>query len=182
MLKKISPLLLLIVFTYSLTGCKSNKKGESDTDTSIADNKSVMVKEAEKTVDSATPNTYFAVPDTAMLGKSYEAKVKVNSVSLMPLQNPEGVSTGSEVTVKLSFTNKSMLDDKKFFSVSSSDARLEMNNGEAIPVSQNSGKSNPDPESTSAAEWKFDLPPNTKPAKLHLYLDGTRVSLNLQTK
>ncbi|MET4080690.1 hypothetical protein ABIB40_000634 [Pedobacter sp. UYP30] len=182
MLKKISPLLFLIVLTYALSSCKSNKKGEADNDTSIVDSKSVMVKEAEKTVDSSSPATYNAVPDTALLGKSYEAKVKVISMSVMPLKDPDGKSTGSEVTLNLSVTNKSTLDDKKFFSVSSDDARLEMDNGQAIPVNEHSGKTNPDPESTSSGEWKFELPPNAKPAKLHLYLDGTRVTLNLQTK
>lgn len=181
MIKKLSSLLFFIVIAYSLSGCKSNKKGDATGDTTTG-NTSVMVTEAAKTTNLATGNSYSATPDTARLGKSFEAKVQIISASLLPLQDPDGKSTGSELTVKLSLTNKSTLEDKKFFSVSPSDARLEMDNGQAIPVSNNSGNTSPEPESTSSAEWKFDLPPNTKPAKLHLFLDGTRVSLNLKEK
>ena len=179
MLKKACPLLFLFIIAYSLIGCNSNKTGQGVATTG---NTSVMVKEAEKTTNTISLANYMAMPDTALLGKSYEAKVKLVDASLIPLQDPNGKSIGSELTIKLSLTNKSTLDDKKFFSVSPADARLEMDNGLEIQVSHNSGKTKPDPESSCSAEWKFDLPPNTKPAKLHFYLDGTRVTLNLQTK
>lgn len=181
MLKKASPLLVLIVLTYALSGCQSNKKDASASDTTSG-NTSVMVKEAETTPNIVNSTSYTASPDTALLGKSFEAKVKLDDASIIPLQDPDGKSTGSELTVKLSVTNKSTLDAKKFFTVSPSDARLEMQNGQSIPVTHSSGNTGPDAESTSSGEWKFDLPPNTKPAKLHLYLDGTRVTLNLDAK
>ncbi len=178
MLKKVSPLLFLIAGIFALSGCKSNKKDDSTTDT-ITGNTSVLVKEAEKTTNTISGANYTLTPDTALLGKSFEAKVKINGASLIPLEDPDGKAAGSEFTVNLSITNKSTLDAKKFFTVSSSDARLEMDNGQAVPPSSSSGNSGPEAESTSSAEWKFRLPKDTKPAKLHLYLDGTRVTLAL---
>lgn len=180
MTNKSKSLLVLLALGYVLTGCNSNSKKDYIDDTVSNGNTSVMVKEAEKTIIASPTGNYAVLPDTALLGKSFEAKAKVNSVYLLPLQDTDGKSIGSELTVKLSITNKSTLDKKKFFSVSPSEARLEMDNGEAIPTSKSAGKTNPEPESSSNAEWKFNLPPNLKPTKLHLFMEGTRVTLNLK--
>lgn len=181
MLKKNRPVLFLLVMSLAIISCSSDKRGEAETD-SLVSSKSAVIKEPEKPVSSAAPTIYYAIPDTALLGKSFLAKVKVNSISVILLQNPQGKTTGSEATVDLSIINKSTLANKKFFSVSPGEARLELDNGQLVPVAGNTGKTDPGPEKTSNAEWKFDLPANTVPKKLQLDLDGTKVSLTLQTK
>ena len=180
MTSKSKSLLFLLTLSYGLGGCNSDKNKDYITDTVSNGNTSVMVKEAEKTITASPTESYVVIPDTALLGKSFEAKAKVNNVSLLPLLTPDGKSTGSELTVKLSITNKSTLDKKKFFNVSPSEARLEMDNGQAIPISKSSGKTDPEPESSSNAEWKFNIPPGVKPTKLHLFMEGTRVTLDLK--
>ncbi|MGY3052805.1 hypothetical protein ACVWYG_001001 [Pedobacter sp. UYEF25] len=182
MLKKINPFLFLIVISFALGNCQLGKRNQDKENTTDSINTSVGREEAEKSTNLVSQVYYVAVPDTALLGKRYEARVKVNDALLMPLQDPDGKSAGSELSVKLSLTNKSTLADKKFFSVSASDARLEMDTDQAIPPTSTNGKTNPKPDSTSLVEWKFNLPPNAKPSKLHMYLDGTRVTLNLQIK
>jgi hypothetical protein len=105
--------------------------------------------------------------------------VKVTGINLVELSDAEGKSTGAELTLNLSLTNKSTLERKIFFSVPYSDARLELDNKTLIPADNSNDDSSPQPESSSTAVWKFTLPPNTKPVKLNFFLDGTRVSVNL---
>lgn len=109
------------------------------------------------------------MPDSAILGKSKEALVKVASASSMELKDAEGKATGSELTLNLQVTNKSSLEAKEFFSVSSSDARLELDNGTSITSGENSGSTNPEPEASSQAVWSFQLLPNASPEKLNLF-------------
>ncbi|MET6997291.1 hypothetical protein [Chitinophaga defluvii] len=118
-------------------------------------------------------------PDSAILGKKGEAFIKFEDGNAIALQDADGKSTGTEVTIKMSITNRSKLDNKTYFTVEFSNARLELDNGTAITYKTSDGTTNPEAESTSQASVIFDVPAGAKPAKLSLFLDGTRVSTGI---
>lgn len=123
-----------------------------------------------------------ATPDSAVLGKKNEALVKITGGNAVALQDADGKATGMEVTLKLSVTNKSKVGNAIYFSVNYTDARLQLDNNNSVAPSNGSGKTSPEPEATTEAEWTFTLPANTKPKKLSLFLDGTRVAVDLNTQ
>jgi hypothetical protein len=173
----------------ALSSCGNSKKGAGSGDSSAVTTTTEAPvttapasTEAPKKENAPETVAYTAAPDTAILGKSREAFVKVVDANAVSLQDADGKSTGSELTIKLSVTNKSKLDNKKFFSLPSSDARLELSNGNAITSTRTDGSSSPEPESTTEATWVFSLPANTKATKLNFFLDGTRVSVGLKEK
>jgi len=173
----------LCVIAQTLSSCSSKEKTNGQSDTAAVSTEAATTEStAPVTVAPANaPASYkvTAMPDSAILGKENEALVKVTDMNVVDLFNAEGKSTGAELTVKLTITNKSTLDHKKFFTVEASNARLELDNKISIPSSNSDGNSSPEPESTSETTWTFTLPPNTKPAKLNLFLNGTRVSVGL---
>ena len=177
----------IISFTVlALASCGNSKKGATSGDSTVTPTTETPAAtpstsaEAPKKENAPETTAYVASPDTAILGKSREAFVKVVSANAVSLQDADGKSTGSELTVKLSITNKSKLDNKKFFSLPSSDARLELSNGNAITSTRADGSSSPEPESTTEATWVFSLPADAKATKLNFFLDGTRVSVGLK--
>jgi len=115
-------------------------------------------------------------PDSAILGKKGEAFIRFEEGNAIALQDADGKSTGTEVTIKMSITNRSKLDNQTFFTVEFSNARLELDNGTSITNKSSDGKTNPEAESTGQASVVFEVPAGAKPAKLSLFLDGTRVS------
>ncbi|WP_443944841.1 hypothetical protein ACJVDH_18270 [Pedobacter sp. AW1-32] len=163
-----------------LASCKSDKK-DTPADTTITKTETTVTVPVK---EENAPETiqYTITPDSAILGKSKEAFVKVTEASSLSLQDADGKSTGSEVKLKLTISNKSPLENKKYFSLSSSDARLEMDNGNAVSASNSEGENSPQPESTSESIWTFQLPAGAKPKKLNFFLDGTRVSVSLTQK
>ena len=118
------------------------------------------------------------MPDSLILGKDKEAFVKYLGGEAIEMQDPDGKSKGMNVKLKLRVTNKSTLDAKKFFNISYSDARLELDNGTST-TAKNGDSLNPDPESAKDGEWEFEIPAGTKPTKLNLFYDGTRVGVVL---
>lgn len=163
-----------------LVSCSSDKKAENQTDSSTTTVTAESPAPAtEKSENAPAAYKVIATPDSAILGKEREALVKVTGINVVELSDAEGKSTGAELTLDLTLTNKSTLEKQKFFSVPSSDARLELDNKTLIPADNSNGDSSPQPESSSTAVWRFTLPPNTKPVKLNFFLDGTRVSVNL---
>ena len=118
------------------------------------------------------------MPDSLILGKDKEAFVKYLGGEAIEMQDPDGKSKGMNVKLKLRVTNKSTLDDKKFFNIFQSDVRLELDNGTST-TAKNGDSLNPDPESAKDGEWEFEIPAGTKPTKLNLFYDGTRVGVVL---
>ncbi len=82
------------------------------------------------------------------------------------------------VKVTMRCTNKSTLDNKKYFTVSPSDSRMELDNGTSITYRGGDGF-NHDAEASEESTWEFEVPAGAKPTKLNLFLDGTRVSVAL---
>jgi len=182
MIKNISKLALISLGAIALSSCGGSSKDKTtDADTTITKTETI-IKHDEKAENGPETVFYTISPDTAVLGKAKEALVKVVEASSVMLQDSDGKSTGAELTVKLMITNKSTLDAKKYFSVSASDARLQLDNGTSIPGNKESGSAEPDAEASTEAVWKFEVPADANPSKLNFFLDGTRVSVGIMKK
>lgn len=182
MKNNVSALTIVSGIMLLLSSCGGSSDKDKKVDTLEINTKTTKEITVKKEENAPAGFEYQITPDSAILGKTREALIKVVSAKSVSLQDAEGASTGSEITFKLSITNKSTLDNKKFFSVSSSDARLQMDNGNLVPASSDTGENSPSPESTTESEWVFKLPPNASPVKLNFFLDGTRVSVNVNKK
>lgn len=173
---------LVFAFFALFVSCKNSAKDQSKDDTTSTTNTESTVVPTAPVENAPETILYTATPDSAILGKTKEALVKLKEATSVLLQDADGKSTGAELTLKLLVSNKSTLDNKKFFSLSSTDARLELDNGNSITVEKTNGNSSPEPEASTEAEWIFNLPSGTTPKKLNFFLDGTRVSVSFTKK
>ena len=177
--------LILSLFAASvLFSCKSKNKDQDSTDSS-----STKTIEASKTTETSTtspanePKTYTinVNPDTALLGKSKEAFIKVIPVSATELSNPDGKSEGIEVSFKISVTNKNSIGGNSV-GIAPSEFRLLLDNNTSI--SQYTGSYvSADAESTKESEAIiYRIPAGTKPKTLNLFYDQTRASVPFELK
>lgn len=180
MIKITLKLAMIFALATMFVACKNSEKNQSTEDTTT--NTENVVEPTTPTENAPETVTYTVAPDSAILGKAKEALVKIKEATSVLLQDADGKPTGAELTIKLLISNKSTLDSKKFFSLSSSDARLELDNGNSITVENTNGSSSPEPEASTEAEWIFKLPSGTAPKKLNFFLDGTRVSVSFAKK
>jgi hypothetical protein len=186
--KKILSFAVAAFLTIGMIACKGKKK-EADANTATEQTPTSGandVKPAEEIKPSGpanAPKTYqlSLMPDSVILGKEKEAFIKLMGGEAIELQDADGKSTGMNIKFKLRVTNKSTLENKKFFSVNAGDARLELDNGTNTTY-KNGGSFNPDPESSKDDVWEFEIPAGTKPTKLNLFYDGTRVSVAVSLK
>lgn len=172
-----------VILVTGLVACKEKKK-EAETTTeqaAPADTKPAEATAPATPANSAKTYQFSFAPDTLYLGKEKEAFVKLLSGEATELQDAEGKSTGMGIKFNLRVTNKSTLDDKKFFNISYSDARLELDNG-VNTTATTGGSLNPAAEASLDATWEFEIPAGTKPVKLNLFYDGTRVPVVLTLK
>jgi hypothetical protein len=169
--------LAIIALTVTgMTACKGKKK---DADTATATEQTTPANETAKPAGPASePKSYkiTGTPDSVLLGKEKEAFVKILGGDAVEMQDPEGKSTGMNIKFNLRVTNKSTLDHKKFFNISYNDARLELDNGTNATV-KNGESLNPEAEASMDGKWEFEIPAGTKPTKLNLFYDGTRVGV-----
>ncbi|MBN9296698.1 MAG: hypothetical protein J0I41_06790 [Filimonas sp.] len=171
-------LILSLAALVSLNSCKDKTKDNNTNNTTTTSGD--VAKDQPKATGNA-PLSYAITysPDSAILGTSREAFVKFTGGETIALQDPDGKATGMQATFGLSITNKSTLDKSVYFGLMASEARIELDNSTSIPLSKEEGDVNPAPESTTQATWKATFPANTKPVKLNLFLNGTRVSVGL---
>lgn len=182
MIKITLKIALFFALATTFVACKNSTKDQTEENTTSATNTENATTPATPTENAPETISYTVTPDSAILGKTKEALVKIKEATSVLLQDADGKSTGAELTLKLLISNKSSLDLKKYFSLASSDARLELDNGNSITVEKSNGSSSPEPEASTEAEWIFNLPSGSAPKKLSFFLDGTRVSVNLAKK
>ncbi|MDT3401561.1 hypothetical protein [Mucilaginibacter terrae] len=173
--------LLLSVFAASvLFGCKSKDKNadsaDSTTKTTEITKSSSTEPASTSPANEAKTYTITVSPDTALLGKSKEAFIKVIPISATELSTPEGKSEGIEVSFKISVTNKNAIGGNSV-GVSPSEFRLQLDNNTSI--SQYTGSYvSADAESTKESEVIiYRIPAGTKPKTLNLFYDQTRASV-----
>ena len=170
--------LLLMASLLAFAACKNDNKkaeGEASTQTPAAG-------EEKKSSAANQPKEYKVIitPDSAILGKSKEALVKVTGATAIALTDPDGKDNGIELTFKLTVTNKSTLTDKKYVSVSYADSRLQLDNGTNITHDSGTDFLRAEPEATSKEEsWVYKIPAGAKPKALNLFFSDTRVSVNV---
>lgn len=175
--------LLLTAGAFLLAGmiaCKGKSK-ESETEKTETE-----VKKADetKTADGGNSAKTYSLsfsPDSVILGKDKEVFLKLLSGEGVELSDPDGKSTGMNLKIKIRATNKSTLDDKKFFNVRYSDSRLELDNGTSITC-ETGDSLNPEAEASLDGTWEFAVPAGAKPSKLNLFYDGTRVGVAISLK
>lgn len=172
--------LLLMASLLAFAACKNdNKKAEGETETST---QTPAAGEEQKKGAANQPKEYKVIvtPDSAILGKSKEALVKVTGATAVALTDPDGKDNGIELTFKLTVTNKSTLTDKKYVSVSYADSRLQLDNGTNITHDSGTDFLRAEPEATSKEEsWVYKIPAGAKPKALNLFFSDTRVSVNV---
>lgn len=182
MIKTTLKIALFFALTTTFVACKNSTKEQTEENPTSATNTETAATSNAPAENAPETISYTVTPDSAILGKTKEALVKIKEATSVLLQDAEGKSIGAELNVKLLISNKSSLDLKKYFSLASSDARLELDNGNSITVEKSNGSSSPEPEASTEAEWIFNLPSGTTPKKLNFFLDGTRVSVSFIKK
>ena len=175
---------LMFFSLFVLASCKSGDKKEKD----AGEETTTPASSDSKPADAPTanqPKSYTATfaPDSALLGKSSEALVKVMGSSAVALSDPDGKDNGIELVIKLQATNKQSIGGGNSISVSYSDARLQLDNGTTIPAETGTDYLRAMPESSGKIEsWTFQIPTGAKPTALNLFLDGTRVAMGVTLK
>lgn len=163
---------LVFALSAAVFACKSKSGQPSSTTTSTNSTTQTMQTNAPKSY------TVSFSPDSATLGKSMQASIKIIQASAVDLSDPDGKSQGIEMTFKIDVTNKNKIGGDRVY-VTTSDFRLVLDNGNAITQSEGGGI-NCDPESTKESEViKYRLPAGSKPKTLNLFYDETRASVGV---
>jgi hypothetical protein len=169
----------------TLIACKDKKKDQEATTTSQPTVNPEVPKPTEEKPSASVnqPKTYALsfTPDSIILGKDKQAFIKVLSGEAIELQDVEGKSTGMNIKFKFRATNKSTIETPKSFYVSPSECRLELDNGTSTTY-KNGSSLNAEPEASKDGEWEWEIPAGTKPVKLNMFFDGTRVSVAIAMK
>lgn len=174
-------LLGLIATVLVFSACKSDSK-KDETGDSNTSAQTPAGSEEQKPAPANQPKEYKVkiTPDSAILGKKKEALVRVVGGTAISLADPDGKDNGIELVLKLTVTNKSTIGDGSSVSVSYSNARLQLDNGTNITCDSGTDFLRAQPEASSKEEsWTFKIPAGAKPTALNLFMDETRVSVNV---
>lgn len=179
-MKKALPLIVLTSVLY-LYSCKGGDKKKEETGEATSTTQPAGSEE-QKSAPANQPKEYkvTVTPDSAILGKKKEALVKVIGATAIALTDPDGKDNGIELTFKLTVTNTTHIGEGSSVSVSYADSRLQLDNGNSITHDSGTDFLRAQPEATSKEEsWTYKIPAGAKPKALNLFMDGTRVSVNV---
>jgi hypothetical protein len=174
-------LLSLIATVLVFSACKGDSKKDETGDTNTSA-QTPAGGEEKKSAPANQPKEYKVTitPDSAILGKKKEALVKITGATAIALTDPDGKDIGIELTFKLTVTNKSHIGDGSSVSVSYAESRLQLDNGTNITHDSGTDYLRAQPEATSKEEsWTYKIPAGAKPKSLNLFMDDTRVSVNV---
>jgi hypothetical protein len=175
-------LLSLIATVLVFTACKGDSKKDETGDANSSAQTPATSGEEQKSAPANQPKEYKVTftPDSAILGKKKEAFIKIAGATAIALTDPDGKDNGIELTVKLSVTNKEHIGDGNSVAVYYTESRLQLGNGTNITAYSGSNNLSAQPEATSNEEsWIYKIPAGAKPTALNLFMDGTRVSVNV---
>lgn len=161
--------------------CKGDSKKTEGDAAAATTEQTPAAGEEKKPAAANQPKEYkvTVTPDSAILGKSKEALVKVAGATAIALQDPDGKDNGIELTFKLNLTNKNKIGGSGVH-VDYTKSRLTLDNGNNITCETGSGFLRAEPEATSNEEtWTYKLPAGAKPTALNLFMDDTRVSVSV---
>jgi hypothetical protein len=174
-------LLGLIATVLVFSACKGDSKKE-EAGATTASTETTAGGEEKKSAPANQPKEYKVkiTPDSAILGKKKEALVKIVGATAIALTDPDGKDIGTELTFKLTVTNKSHIGDGSSVSVSYAESRLQLDNGTNITHDSGTDYLRAQPEATSKEEsWTYKIPAGAKPTALNLFMDDTRVSVGV---
>lgn len=170
-------ILMGIVTMYS---CKQNKKQEEQASQTTTSQSTTETKPSVSDASAPKKYTVTATPDSVSLGKNKEALIKIKDLKAVDLSDPEGHSTGIELTYKIELTNKNAIGGNSV-GVATTDFRLELDNGNKIAPS--SVYVNAEADATKLSDNdKFTIPAGAKPTAISLFYDQTRASIKLELK
>jgi len=175
-------LLSAVTASMLLFSCKSKDKGQGTADSTVtveSSSSSSTTVPAESKSPANEPKSYTVTfgPDSALLGKSKEASIKLIAGKATELADPDGKAEGTELSFKMSLTNKNKIGGNSI-NVSPSDFRLVLDDNTSI--SRFNGASvSAEPEATKQSDdvITYRLPAGTKPKSLNLFYDQTRASV-----
>lgn len=171
----------LVATVLVFSACKGGKKEEGSESAASTETSSGSSKEENKPAANQ-PKEYNVTftPDSAILGKQKEALVKVTGATAVALTDPDGKDKGIELTIKLTVTNKSHINEGNSVTVTYSDSRLQLDNGTNITHDSGTDYLRAQPEATSKEEsWTYKIPTGAKPSALNLFMNDTRVSIGV---
>ncbi len=183
-MKKTFITIALLTGVLILNSCKKDNKTEGPETTTTAPNTETTTTSTPDPTVVTEPKSYTVTlapgtPETILLGKNKEASVKILNLKAVELSDPDGKSTGTELTYDIELTNKNAIGGNSI-SVSPTDFRLELDNTTKIShYDYNSVSAAAESTKTSTGNV-FRLPPGTKPVALNLFYDETRVSIKFQ--
>lgn len=175
-------LLSLLAAVLVFSACKSDSKKDETGDANTSAQTPASGSEEQKPAPANQPKEYKVkiTPDSAILGKKKEAFIKILGATAMALTDPDGKDNGIELTVKLALTNKEHIGDGSSVAVYYTESRLQLDNGNNITAYTGTNNLSAQPEATSNEEsWTYKIPASAKPTALNLFMDGTRVSVNV---
>ena len=174
-------LLSLIAVVLVFAACKGDSKKDETGDTN-ASAQTPAGSDEKKSAPANQPKEYKVTitPDSAILGKKKEALVKLVGGTAIAMTDPDGKDNGIELIVKLAVTNREHIGDGSSVAVYYSESRLQLDNGNNITAYTGTNNLSAQPEASSNEEgWTYKIPAGAKPTALNLFMDGTRVSVNL---
>jgi hypothetical protein len=179
---KLNGRIAAITVLLFLTACKSKHQADSGSEVPVAHDNS-SGEQPKEGANQTKQYTVQVTPDTAVLGKSREALVKITGATAVALQDPDGKDNGLEVVIHLQLTNKTHIGVGSPISVGYPDSRLQLDNGNNITCNTGTDFLRAEPEATSKEEsWTYEVPAGVKPKALNLFMDGTRVTVEMSLK
>jgi hypothetical protein len=175
-------LLSLIAAVLVFSACKGDSKKDETGDANSSAQTPAASSEETKPAPANQPKEYKVTitPDSAILGKKKEALVKVVGGTAIAMTDPDGKDNGIELVLKLNVTNRTTIGDGSSVTVIYSDSRLQLDNGTNTTCETGTDYLRAQPEATSKEEsWTYKIPAGAKPTALNLFMDGTRVSVNV---
>lgn len=179
-MKKLALPLVVVALMVTTYACKSKTDAASD---KAAESAAPATEAKPESNNAAETKTYSVTvtPDSAALGKNKEALLKITNVKATQLNDPDGKSTGIELSYDLELTNRNDLKGDNVF-INPSDFRLVLDNGTKI-THDNYNSVAADAQSTkTSVDNKFKLPAGTKPVALNLFFSETSAQVKLELK
>ena len=173
--------LVLFVAALYVSACKGgDKKKEESGNTTTTEQPAASSEQKPAAANQPKEYKVTVTPDSAILGKKKEALVKITGATAVALTDPDGKDNGIEVNIKLTVTNTTHIGPGNNISVSYSESRMQLDNGNNITSETGTDFLRAQPESTSKEEtWTYKIPAGSKPKALNLFMDDTRVSVGV---
>ena len=171
--------IIAVTTLAAVISCKGKKENAADAGNATEQTPA----SSNESKAGSEPRTYAVSfsPDTAYLGKSKDAFVRIKNGKAVELSDADGKSAGIELSYELEVTNKRTLGQNSVY-VNPSDFRLQLDNGTNITHDHYNSVSVEAEATGSSVENKFRIPAGAKPKALNLFFDETRVTVAVELK